>query len=66
MLGPVASHLPDQPVVVSLDALVPQDHFYRHLDARLDLAFVRDWSAAPIPTAAGRPSILLFSSSSPW
>jgi hypothetical protein len=27
---------------VSLEALVPPDHFYRHLDRVLDLSFVRD------------------------
>jgi hypothetical protein len=27
---------------VSLDALVPADHFYRHLERSLDLSFVRD------------------------
>ena len=27
---------------ISLDELVPPDHFYRHLDQVLDLAFVRD------------------------
>jgi hypothetical protein len=27
---------------LSLDELVPADHFYRHLDHILDLAFVRD------------------------
>jgi hypothetical protein len=26
----------------SLETLVPADHFYRHLDAKLDLSFVRD------------------------
>ena len=41
---------------VSLEDLVPADHFYRHLDRVLDLAFVRDLvrhTSAP----AGRPSI---------
>jgi transposase len=28
-------------VQVSLEELVPQDHFYRHLERRLDLSFVR-------------------------
>ena len=27
---------------VSLEDLVPPDHFYRHLERTLDLAFVRD------------------------
>ncbi len=29
-------------VNVSLEELVPQDHFYRHLECALDLTFVRD------------------------
>ncbi|MDP9378962.1 MAG: hypothetical protein M3Q29_02220 [Chloroflexota bacterium] len=29
-------------VSVSLEDLVPNDHFYRHLDAKLDLSFVRE------------------------
>ncbi|HEY7123497.1 MAG TPA: hypothetical protein VH540_06060 [Ktedonobacterales bacterium] len=29
-------------VAVSLEALVPQDHFYRHLQRTLDLSFVRE------------------------
>ena len=28
---------------VSLEELVPQDHFYRHLERTLDLSFVRDF-----------------------
>src|SRR5690349_13906821 len=43
-------------VAVSLEALVPHDHFYRHLDCTLDLSFVRDLvqsTYAPL----GRPSI---------
>jgi transposase len=24
--------------------LVPADHFYRHLEAKLDLSFVHDWT----------------------
>ena len=27
---------------VTLEELVPPDHFYRHLEAKLDLTFVRD------------------------
>jgi transposase len=41
---------------VSLEDLVPTDHFYRHLDRALDLSFVRDL-AAPFYAAGGRPSI---------
>jgi transposase len=42
---------------LSLDELVPADHFYRHVDRVLDLSFVRelvqDWYAAGM----GRPSV---------
>src|SRR5438093_7447339 len=41
---------------LSLETLVPPDHFYRHLGSTLDLAFVRDLVAdayAPV----GRPSV---------
>lgn len=56
MLGPAKSRCLDRPVLVSLETVVPQDHFCRHLDTALDLSFVREWVAdryAPI----GRPSI---------
>jgi transposase len=36
--------------------VVPQDHFYRHLDARLDLSFVRDLVQGTY-ALHGRPSI---------
>jgi transposase len=42
--------------VVSLDDLVPADHFYRHLDQKLDLSFVRDLVKETY-AAGGRPSI---------
>ncbi len=41
---------------VTLEELVPADHFYRHLETKLDLSFVRELVAgcyAPI----GRPSV---------
>jgi transposase len=56
MLGPAKCRLLDHPVAVSLDALVPADHFYRHLDAHLDLSFVREWVRDAYPRI-GRPSI---------
>ncbi len=28
---------------ISVEELVPQDHFYRHLDRTLDLSFVREF-----------------------
>ncbi len=42
--------------VISLDDLVPADHFYRHLDQKLDLSFVRDLVKETF-AAGGRPSI---------
>jgi hypothetical protein len=30
-------------VNVSLEELLPQDHFYRHLERSLDLSFVREF-----------------------
>ena len=43
-------------VNLSLEHLVPQDHFYRHLERSLDLAFVRDL-VQPCYAAGGRPSV---------
>src|SRR5712671_2381386 len=43
-------------VAVSLEELVPQDHFYRHLQCVLDLSFVHDLVRESY-AAAGRPSI---------
>src|SRR5689334_11747766 len=40
----------------SLETLVPADHFYRHLEARLDLGFVRDLVRETY-AVRGRPSI---------
>src|SRR6185369_3185391 len=44
MLGPSKPRRLDQPIAVSLEDLVPTDHFYRHLEAKLDLGFVRAWA----------------------
>src|SRR3989440_11615685 len=41
---------------VSLEALVPPDHFYRHLERTLDLSFVRDFVQGTY-AGTGRPSI---------
>ncbi len=41
---------------MSVEDLVPRDHFYRHVDRTLDLSFVRDL-VAPCYAAGGRPSI---------
>jgi hypothetical protein len=56
MLGPPKPRRLDQPIAVSLEALVPADHFYRHLESKLDLAFVRDWTQE-LYAERGRPSI---------
>jgi len=56
MLGPPKLRVADQPVTVTLESLVPADHFYRHLDAKLDLTFVRDW-VQECYAEHGRPSI---------
>ena len=56
MLGPPKPRRLDEPVPVSLEALVPADHFYRHLEAKLDLGFVRDWVRDRYADW-GRPSI---------
>jgi len=56
MLGPSKARDLDRPIVVSLDQLVPADHFYRHLEGELDLSFVRDWVRERY-APNGRPSI---------
>jgi transposase len=56
MLGPPKMRCLDRSVAVSLEELVPADHFYRHLDATLDLSFVREW-AKDCYADRGRPSI---------
>ncbi|MDQ3223249.1 MAG: transposase, partial [Gemmatimonadota bacterium] len=56
MLGPSKSRRLDEPIALSLEALVPPDHFYRHLEARLDLGFVREWVRELYPER-GRPGI---------
>jgi transposase len=52
-------------VNVSLEDLVPADHFYRHVERTLDLSFVRDLVRDRY-SAFGRPSIdpVVLSSSS--
>jgi transposase len=56
MLGPPKARDLDRAVLVSLERLVPRDHFYRHLEARLDLAFVRELVRDRY-AVLGRPSI---------
>jgi len=40
---------------VSVEELVPHDHFYRHLERTLDLSFVREF-VQPTYAGSGRPS----------
>jgi transposase len=56
MLGPAKTRNLDRPVGASLEALVPADHVYRHLEAQLDLSFVRNW-VEECYADRGRPSI---------
>ena len=56
MLGPPKLRSLNQPITVSLEALVPANNFYRCLDAELDLSFVREW-VQDCYADGGRPSI---------
>src|SRR4051812_4608775 len=56
MLGPLKSRRLDEPTTVSLEDLVPANHFYRHLEATLDLSFAREWTRE-LYAERGRPSI---------
>ena len=56
MLGPAKSRRLDQLIAVSLEDLVPREHVYRHLEAKLDLSFVRDWTRG-LYAERCRPSI---------
>ena len=56
MLGPPKARDLNRSIAVSLDALVPRDHFYRQLERTLDFTFVRDL-VAPCYAGNGRPSI---------
>ncbi len=56
MLGSPKPRRLDEPIAVSLDDLVPRRHFYRHLEAKLDLSFVREW-VQELYAGRGRPSI---------
>src|SRR5215831_244808 len=55
MMGSKARHF--APLInVSLEELVPPDHFYRHLERTLDLSFVREFVQQTY-AGGGRPSI---------
>jgi transposase len=56
MLGSAKSRRLNDPVTISLEELVPADNFYHHLEATLDLSFVREWTRE-LYADRGRPSI---------
>jgi transposase len=56
MLGPAKPRRLDEPIAASLEDLVPANHFYRNLEVKLDLGFVREWTRE-LYAERGRPSI---------
>jgi hypothetical protein len=56
MLGLAKPRRLDEPIAVSLEALIPQDNFYRRLEEKFDLGFVRDWTRE-LYAECGRSSI---------
>ena len=56
MLDPPKGRCLDMPITVSLEAPVHADNFYRYLDVKVDLTFVRDW-VRECYAENGRPSI---------
>src|SRR5215204_1290079 len=56
MMGTKVRTFSPVPHDISLEDLVPEDNFYRRLEARLNLSFVRDLVAA-LYAKGGRPSV---------
>jgi transposase len=56
MMGTKSRSFTPLPRCISLEELVPEDHFYRRLQARLDLSFVREL-VEPLYAGGGRPSV---------
>jgi transposase len=56
MMGTKTRSFSPLPRDVSLEELVPEDHFYRRLEAEIDLSFVREL-VAPLYAGGGRPSV---------
>src|SRR5215208_1775132 len=56
MMGIKVRSFATLPRDLSLEDLVPEDHFYRRLETRLDLSFVREL-VAPLYAKGGRPSV---------
>jgi hypothetical protein len=59
VLGPPKPRCLDAPITASLEDLIPPDHFYRHLEAKLDLDFVREWARCCMPNVGVLPLIRL-------
>jgi hypothetical protein len=45
LLDPMKSRCLDQPIAVSLEDFVLGNNFYRHLQVKLNLSFVREWAS---------------------
>lgn len=56
MMGTKIRSFAPLPRDVSLEELVPKDHFYRRLEVELDLSFVREL-VRPLYAGGGRPSV---------
>jgi transposase len=56
MMGKKIRHFAPLPTNLSLEDLVPKDNFYRRLDRKLDLSFVRDL-VKECYASSGRPSV---------
>src|SRR5215212_7613805 len=56
MMGTKIRSFSPLPYDLSLEELVPRDNFYRRLQARLDLSFVREL-VGPLYAKGGRPSV---------
>ena len=56
MMGTKIRSFSPLPKDVSLEELVPEEHFYRRLEATLGLSFVREL-VAPLYAKSGRPSV---------
>jgi hypothetical protein len=56
MMGTKIRSFTPLPYDLSLEDLVPQENFYRRLQASVDLSFVREL-VAPLYAKGGRPSV---------
>ena len=56
MMGTKIRSFSPLPTNLSLEELVPEENFYRRLEARLELSFVREL-VGPLYAKGGRPSV---------